>query len=192
MYAGVMKRVTKPAALAALLTLPGVAFAQQGMLQNIEPYVGLGVGISSNDDVQGDDEDTGFKIFGGGMFNQNFGAELSYVDLGQFQDTGVPGLLPPSQIEASAWALHGIARLPLMNNQASVFGKLGMALASAEAFGTDDSSLELAYGIGASYDFQKNLGVRAEWERYALGNNDALGDDTDFDLLSASLVVRFQ
>lgn len=193
MDAGVMKQVMKPAALAALLALPGVAFAQQGMMQNLQPYVGLGVGISSNDDVTGDDEDTGFKIFGGGIINNTFGAELSYVDLGQFQDAGVPALgIAPSDIEASAWALHAIAGMPFMNNQARVFGKLGFALASAEAFGQDDTSLELAYGVGASYDFRQNLGVRAEWERYALGNNDALGDDTDFDLFSASLVVRFQ
>jgi OOP family OmpA-OmpF porin len=187
-----MKRVTKPATLATLLMLPGVAFGQQGMLQNIEPYVGLGVGSSSHD-VQGDDNDTGFKIFGGGLLNPNFGAELSYVDLGQFQEVGNPllGTLT-SRIEASAWALHGIGRLPLMNNQASVFGKVGVALAQVEANNTDDNSFDLAYGIGASYDFQKNLGVRAEWERYALGNNDALLDESDFDLFSASLVVRFQ
>jgi opacity protein-like surface antigen len=182
----VMKRVTKPAVLAVLLAVPGLSFAQQGMMQSLQPYAGLGVGISSNDDVEGDDEDTGFKIFGGATFNNAFGAEFSYVDLGQFQEAGV------SDIEASAWALHALARLPFMNNQASVFGKLGMALATAEAFGTDDTSLELAYGVGAEYNFQRNLGVRAEWERFALGNNDALGDDTDFDLFSASLVVRFQ
>ncbi len=186
MDAGVMKRVTKPAVLAALLVVPGVSFAQQAIMQNLEPYVGLGIGISSNDDITGDDEDTGFKVFGGATFNEAFGAEFSYVDLGQFQEAGV------SDLEASAWALHGIARLPFMQNKASVFGKLGMALATAEAFGTDDTSLELAYGVGAEYEFQKNLGVRAEWERFALGNNDALGDDTDFDLLSASLVVKFQ
>ncbi len=186
MDAGVMKRVTKPAVLAALLVVPGVSFAQQAIMQNLEPYVGLGIGMSSNDDVEGDDSDTGFKIFGGATFNDALGAEFSYVDLGQFQVAGV------SDIEASAWALHGIARMPFMQNKASVFGKLGVALATAEAFGTDDTSLELAYGVGAEYEFQKNLGIRAEWERYPLGNNDALAEDTDFDLLSASLVVKFQ
>lgn len=192
MYAGVMKRVTSPAIVAVLLAVPGVSFAQQGMLQNMQPYVGLGVGMSSHD-VSGDDNDTGFKIFGGGLFNQNFGAELTYVDFGQFQEIGNPLLgTQTSQIDASAFALHGVGRLPLMNNQAAVFGKLGAAWSSVEANNTDDSSFDLTYGIGASYDFRQNLGVRAEWERYALGNNDALIDESDFDLFSASLVVRFQ
>ncbi len=191
MYAGVMRRVTKPAALLVLLVLPGLAFAQKDTLKNIQPYVGFGVGMSAHD-VQGDDNDTGFKIFGGGLFNQNFGAELSYVDLGQFQDVGIPGFAPPSTVEASAWALHGIGRWPFMDNQAAIFGKLGATWSMVEANNTDDSSFDLTYGIGASYDFKQNLGVRAEWERYAMGNNDALRDETDFDLFSASLVVRFQ
>jgi opacity protein-like surface antigen len=157
------------------------------MMQNLEPYVGLGIGMSSNSDIDGDDSDTGFKVFGGATFNNALGAEFSYVDLGQFQEAGV------SDIEASAWALHGIARLPFMQNKASVFGKLGLALATVEAFGTDDTSLELGYGVGAEYEIRNNLGVRAEWERYALGNNDTFANsDTDFDLLSASLVVKFQ
>ena len=43
-------------------------------------------------------------------------------------------------------------------------------------------------GAGVQYDFDKNLGVRGEWERYRF---DALGGKSNTDLYSVGVNYRF-
>jgi opacity protein-like surface antigen len=43
---------------------------------------------------------------------------------------------------------------------------------------------DISFGLGLSYNFTRNLGVRAEWERFKL-------DDADADPLSIGIVWRF-
>jgi hypothetical protein len=50
---------------------------------------------------------------------------------------------------------------------------------SAKTDGTD-----ISFGLGVNYNFTRNLGVRAEWERFKL-------DDADADLISVGIVWRF-
>ena len=39
--------------------------------------------------------------------------------------------------------------------------------ASASCFGSNsETNTSFAYGVGAGFNFTKNLGVRAEWERF--------------------------
>ncbi len=45
------------------------------------------------------------------------------------------------------------------------------------------------YGVGAEYDFTRNIGVRAEWERYRI--SDGISDKINVDLISASILYRF-
>jgi OOP family OmpA-OmpF porin len=44
-------------------------------------------------------------------------------------------------------------------------------------------------GLGAEFDFTKNVGVRGEWERYRV--SDGFSGRTDVDVFSASLLYKF-
>jgi OOP family OmpA-OmpF porin len=57
--------------------------------------------------------------------------------------------------------------------------------AEASAFGLTfkDDGTDLTFGAGVQYDVSRNLGLRAQWQRYDV--------DSDADLLSIGLVYQF-
>ena len=157
-------------------------------------YVGAGAGQASADvcgelhalgATRCDDEDTGFKIFGGYQVNENFAVEGSYVDYGDI--TASDGEVSLKG-EITAFAISGVGVIPV-TEQFSIFGKLGVAFwdaeASASGFGSvSDDGTDLTYGVGAGFDVTDAFGLRGEWERL-----DSDGDDVD--LLSVSAVLKF-
>ena len=186
-------------------------------------YGGLGIGYSKVkiDDatltVPGataftrskDESDTGFKFFGGYQFNQNWGLELGYVDLGKFNaQVNVTAPVVGSataNIKASGIFLDLVGTAPLQNNF-SVYGKLGAIYAETKTDRTFSGAVVLPagqvanakhtetafkFGLGAQYDFTKTVGLRGEWERYyKLGDSNSTGEG-DVDLFSINLVFRF-
>ncbi len=178
-----------------VLALLGLTIAPAAA-QSTGFYVGGGIGITSID-VCGDltalgatscdDEDTGFKIFGGYNVNQNLAVEVGYVDLGEITASG-GGATVRADIDGFQVAAVGI--LPL-NPQFSVFGKIGLLLwdVSASASGpggfasVSDDGTDLMFGVGGSWNFLPQLSLRAEWERFDV--------DEDADMFSVSIVYRF-
>ena len=185
---------------AAVLVLSGLVAASQAPAQGF--YIGGSVGQSDYDDNNAipdlitsgsvDGSDTGFKIFGGYQFNQHFGLELSWVDLGKASYSGRFGALNVTggSVETSGLNFSAVGTLPLGSNFA-LFGKIGFFAWESDASdvtgglpfsGTEDGT-DVSYGIGASFNFTKNLSMRAEWERFK-----AVGD---IDLLSIGVVFKF-
>ncbi len=183
-------RVTSLAALLmASLLLPALPAAAQ----STPFYIGGGAGLSSIDlcgdpalagATSCDDEDTGFKIFGGYNFNQNFGVELGWVDLGEISVSGPGGT---ATAEADGFQAAAVGILPI-NPQFSIFGKLGVYMWDAEVnapgISASDDGTDLMFGVGGAFHFTPQLSIRAEWERFEV-------DDEDADLISASIVFRF-
>lgn len=142
--------------LVSVLGAAAVAFsvgaqAQTGsapVVPNI--YAGLEIGKS---DV-GSEDDIGFKIFGGYQFNRNIAAEIGY---------GM--LFDKSDVEVTALEFVAVGMFPLAN-QISLIGKLGLANVEADGPGGSEDKTELTYGIGVQFDVNRNLGVRALWQRY--------------------------
>ena len=185
---------------AALLALGGLVAASQTAAQGF--YIGGSVGKSDFDDDNAipdlitsgsvDGSDTGFKIFGGYQFNQHFGVELAWVDLGKAGYSGTFSGLPVTggTVETSGLNLSAVGILPLGSGFA-LFGKAGFFAWESKAkdvtgglpFSGKEDGTDLSLGIGASYDFTKNFGIRAEWERFK-----AVGD---IDLLSVGIVYKF-
>ncbi|NJD36136.1 MAG: hypothetical protein FIA96_15125 [Betaproteobacteria bacterium] len=153
-----------------------------------------------------DDTDTGYKLQVGYNFTKNWGIEGGYVDLGEmtYKATGRIGAVAASakaRAEVTGWNIAGVGTLPI-NEQFSLFGKLGAIYADvdvkATATGGGISASDHAsttdwkanFGVGATYKFNKQWGMRAEWERF-----DNLGDNntgkTDVDLLSVGVVFSF-
>ncbi len=185
----------------ALLALGGMVAAAQATAQGF--YVGGSVGKSDFDDGNAvpdlitsgsvDGTDTGYKIYGGYQFNRNFGVEVAWVDLGQAKYSGTFQGLPVTggTVKTYGFNLSAVGTLPMGSSGFSFFGKAGLYSWEAKAsdvtggspFSGKQNGSDLSYGIGGSYAFTKNLGIRAEWERFKAVDN--------IDLLSVGVVYQF-
>ena len=184
-------------ALIAIAALSTAAFAAPAMAQMrmSSAYIGGSIGQSkfkgACDDAGGlscDDKDTAFRLFGGYQFNRNIAAELGYASLGKVKLSG-PGF--SGSVEGTAWDLSAVGSWPLAN-QFSVLGRLGFARTEGKGggdFGGSDNKTGVTFGLGAQYDFSRNLGLRGEWQRYKVN---AAGDDSNVDVLSIGALWRFQ
>jgi len=163
-----------------------------------------------------DESDTGGKIFGGYQWNPNFAVELGWVDLGKVSQT-VNFTAPPIGSLTGSFKSNGpfldvLGIVPVGNNF-SLLGKVGgyyarnsldysgsglaasvLPLAASMAgFPVSESKDELKWkaGLGVRYDFTKQIGLRAEWERYFGLDTDHSGGSGDFDLYSLNLIYSF-
>lgn len=154
--------------------------------------------------VDTDNNDLGWKIFGGYRFTPYFGAEVSFVDLGeQSADVGVGTASITATNSVSGVSMTGTAGYPVIP-QGYVFGRLGAyvwdssidttgnallnAIAAANgAVDEGDNGVDLTFGLGATYELVEHVKVRADWERF-----NGLGEDeTDIDLFSGGIQYDF-
>lgn len=146
-----------------------------------------------------DDNGTGGKAYGGYQFNPNFALEGSYVHLGKFSVDGtIPGGTEHAEVRPDAWCAAAVGILPLPQSF-SLLGKVGgcrwddhsntvetiAGIPTPEIPASTGNSL--MYGLGAKYDYTKNIGVRLEWERY----KNVVHESSDVNLTSVSLQYSF-
>lgn len=185
-----MKKSVLAAILASSISLPVIA-ADTGF------YVGGSVGRSDYGVGPGDlgmtsgtvdDTDTAYKVFGGYNFTRNFGVEAAYVDLGDLTFSGNVGATPVSgSADVEGFNISAVLTAPI-NERFSVFGKLGAfvwdgdfsANSTAVSWSGSDSGTDFSAGLGASYSFNKNLSLRAEYEYF---------DDVDTNLWTVGVGV---
>lgn len=146
-----------------------------------------------------DDTDTGWKIYLGNQINPNFAVELGYIDFGEFGfgSTTAGGAINGNLEAKNSGFIDILGMVPLGNNF-SIFGKVGGYTARTELRGSgaggsvsaSHRSNDWKYGIGAGYDFNRNVGVRVEWERFNdVGDNNT--SHNDLDLTSVGVVYKF-
>lgn len=152
---------------------------------NIGPTDVLATGSIENNN-------TGYKIFGGYDFTKNWGLELGYADLGKYEFKGTyGGANVKGDVKITAYSLVGVGTFPITDDLA-VFGKLGMyswdAKASVNsgsinnsATGTGSNGL---YGVGMKFNFTDHFSVRGEWERFHDSSN-------PIDLISVGVAYKF-
>lgn len=203
------------AALAALCCTPAMA-------QTTGWYGGASVGRSavSVDDgriraglaAQGlgtsafapDDEDVGYKLFGGYQLNRNFAVEAGFFDLGHFGYTATtsPGGTLAGDISVRGLNLDLVGTLPL-TDKLSALGRLGVTSARTEGTFSASGAARVPYanpspsrrdtnakfGLGLAYQFTESLAMRVEAERYRI--NDAVGNKGHADMVSVGLVYTF-
>ena len=196
------KKVLTTALVAGFTALPTLAMAQmKGGNADLGFYAGASVGQSKADcNASGgscDDKDTAYRVFGGYKFHPNIAVEGGYSPLGETSAT-----IGSSKItaEANAWDIVGVGSWPLGNNF-SVLGKLGFYNAEVKLGGPvsgKKTTTDLTYGLGGQYDFNRNLGLRLEWNRYskvkapdATGGGVTVSGDADIDVLSVGALWRF-
>ena len=182
-----MKKATL-AVLGAALVAFALPAAAQSSFNMSAVYAGLAIGQSKFTDacngIPGcDDKDTAWGLFAGYRLHRNFAAEIGYHDLGSASAGG-------SHFDATAWELVGLGIWPI-NDQFSVYGKLGLFRGEAKSAGLSESNTDLTYGIGGQFDATQNIGLRVEWQRYPSLGGGALVK-SDVDVLRLAALWRFQ
>ena len=144
-----------------------------------------------------DDTKSAYGVFGGYQVNKYLGAELGYTDLGEFK-ASEPGIALTSKVKG--FELLGVGTIPI-NPQFEVYGKVGVFFwdlkVSCEgtlcAVGSlSEKATDLTYGLGAKFNFTKNVGARVQYQRYKdIGDDATLGGKTDVDVISVGVVFKF-
>jgi OOP family OmpA-OmpF porin len=170
-------------------------FSGSVLAQDIGWYMGGAIGQSKFDTpgvpagftaTTTDDEDSGFKIYGGYQYSRNLAVEVGYVDLGGFSVRGTPTFNVEADVTGVTAAAVGT--MPL-NGGFSLFGKAGVIFADISASSTGALTLvtedgtEFLVSAGARYNLNRNLAIQAEWEYF--------GGDIKTNFLSLGLHYKF-
>ena len=127
-------------------------------------YLGGSVGSASIsvDDLDFDESDVAWKVFGGYQLIGLLAFEGSYVDFGSPSAGDL-------KVNTTALDLFGVVGLPV--GPVRLFGKLGAVYWDADIKGgEDDDSTDLAAGLGLEFELA-SFGIRGEVEYF-----DALDD----------------
>lgn len=177
-------------------------------------YMGGNVGISTanidkdkitqnltNYSYSDDEQDLGYKLFGGYQFNKNFAIEGGYFNLGKFNySLSTPNGTLNGDIKVMGLNLDAVAILPITEDF-SAFARIGANYAqSKDSFNTTgtisisdnspkENDLNYKFGAGLQYSLTEALALRLEAERYRI--NDAVGNDGDIDFFSIGLIYKF-
>jgi len=182
-----MKKNVAVSALVLAMGFTGHATAENG------PYIGGNFGSVSVDLCKDawnlgipncDDEDNGWKLYGGYAFNRNIAVEAGYAYLGEMSAGGF-GVNGSVELDGFMASLKG--SLPL-NESVSLFARVGAIAWDAEGGGAlsgfDDDGTDLTYGVGVEFALTENFGLLGEWERFDI-------DDEDVDLISLGARYSF-
>ena len=155
----------------AVLALAG---AGQAVAQDPEEqqgvYVGGGIGDFSMeidefdaDDIDFDESDSAYKLFVGYRFNQFFGAQFDYLDLGG-SDSGTG--LQHLELETGGYALRLEGTLPLAFFE--LFATAGLVFSDVDGtYGGvdfDESDNDPVYSVGAGFEIAERVVLRLEYE----------------------------
>jgi opacity protein-like surface antigen len=119
-------------------------------------YVGGSIGSTAITDLS---SRTGFGGYAGIKLNENFAIEAGAQSLGKFSVAG-------TDVKATAYNVSVLAGVPV-DPKISVYGRLGYGTVTAVAGGTTADTNSALYGVGARYNINQNLAVRAEYTRLA-------------------------
>ena len=132
-----------------------------------------------------DDSATAIRAGGGYQFTPMWGMEVSYATYGKAALGSSHGDWKTNGVQVS-----GIGTFPVAESF-SVLGKVGVARLERQVNGASSTKTNLAYGIGAQYDFTKGIAFRAQYERLGtIGDTNTTGQ-AKASLLSVGALYRF-
>lgn len=199
----IARKITLAALLAPAIVVGAAYAAQPG------PYIGasggqttvdqdasdLGIDSSVNaiNDYNIDDDDTGWKVFVGYQYLHWLGFEASYVDFGGVSNSRtINNTQFKTDVDLTGWDGFMVGTLPI--GPVDLFAKVGAislnvdgdVKANGNKQSNSESDTQLAYGVGAAYNFGRgHWGLRVEAEGFDDNEVD------DFYFLSAGLTYRF-
>ncbi len=184
-----MKISIKPQhALAALIisALPAVAAADGHW------YFGGAIGTANIDEMisgfRFDSDSTSYRLYGGRQFNDYFGLEVGYLDLGDFNERVlVGGIVVPVSADADGFTFAAVGSVPA-GQRFSLHATIGSffwdGANAIAAVNNNVSDANIFFGAGVSYSLTKNMSLRGDATRYELDNVDSsvytIGFQVDF------------
>ena len=161
----------------------------------------FGSGLTATN-INRNNHNTAYKLFGGYQFNRNFALEAGYFNLGTFGFSATTATLGAfsGQVKVQGFNLDLIGTLPL-TERFSVFARAGAQAAKTgdtysgnrpvSSFNPSPSKREVNYkaGLGLQFEVNPSFLVRAEAERYRV--SDTVGKKGNADMVSVSLVFPF-
>ncbi len=162
-----------------LAVLAAAALCSSWAAQAQESYIKFGVG-QGHYKADGDSSNEGAVSFAlGHSLSENFGVEVGYLHFGKLSDTEtVTGAKSIATLRMQSLYAAAVGTLPL-NESFSLFGKLGVAAnySKAESKTTttvapitttrlrdSDTKYTPMIGIGAAYNFSKELAATVEYQ----------------------------
>ena len=143
----------------------GQALAQDSEAQQ-GPYVGVGIGDFSSelDELNVDESESAYKLFGGWRWNQFFAAQFDYLDLGA-SDSRIR--TQNLEIDTSGFVVRIEGTLPIAFFE--LFATAGIMFSSVEAnLGStevlDESDEDPVYSVGAGVEVAERFILRLEYE----------------------------
>ncbi len=158
--------------------------------------------------------DNTYRISGGYRFSPVFALEAHYTDLGKYSSdskallaTNVGAGTLSGKYKASGFGIDALLSAPLAQSF-SIYGRVGVMRAKTEAdfsssgsifvtpqadsrLSTSANTTAYSYGIGLQYDISKQIGIRAEGQRYNKLGNGRTGGELKLDVYSIGAVFSF-
>ena len=178
-----MNKIIKRISLLMLCTslmLPAISHARGGT----DIYAGVGIGQSTLVYQGGTPDETsvGYKVFGGLHATGPFYAEVSHVNLGEFNN---------NPVEISGNALHVAGKLPFSS---TVYALAKVGLFSWDVKGSGGGSntgSDTSYGFAVAWNMPVGYTARVEWEHYTDVGQTTPGTGNDMTLLSVGIQMHF-
>lgn len=180
----------KPLLAPALIC--GLMACQTINAQDNHWYVGGKIGAASTDDRWIDDSDTSYGLYFGYRFHPTFAVEGEYTNFGNLRVNLSDLEIRTTQLEPRTWGVRLVGFWPI-SDRFDLLGGIGFHsfdLDPRDSQGFRDvvgsrRSTDLFYGVGAQFNFDNRLSLRAQVQRYEFRN---AGDS---DEVSLGLHVRF-
>lgn len=162
-------------------------------------FAGSGLTVDS---ISDDENGFGYKAFAGRQFNEYFGLEGGYFNLGKFgySLSTTPSGSSTASIKFQGLNLDAVGTLPI-TEKFSALGRVGVTYVQSRDSFTGGGAVTISdgnpkknegsykFGVGVQYAFTDALALRGELERYRV--NDAVGNRGDVDMLSVGLAYHF-
>lgn len=156
-----------------------------------QPYLGVGLGATFYNDAELygiEEESTYYEFKAGVLVEKAVGLEISYINLGDFQD-----LHTRTDLNFSGFAVAGKGAIPV-GSQMNLFAKIGMFFWEQDEKYRGQSHMvqegeDLFYGGGVSFYVVDQLSVDLEYRRFEIV--DWQGVDLDVDVFTAGFSFFF-
>lgn len=163
--------------LKAILLTSMLPFAANAAQELTPWYVGGGLGVNNyepNCDMKtmkvcGEDDPYAWDVFGGYLFNDYFGVELGYRDLGRAEWVDYSNKMNDVGVTGVSLGVVGFWPLAERWSISTEMGAMNYTLSNNKQWGSEyysDSGVAPYVGAGVGYNITENLKLQAKYRRY--------------------------